>query len=98
MSFDSTLNGTLESIDESIESSRDNSQQIFVTTNGVRNQHLNHSQMRGVRQLYNHFFPKQKGKRMNKDEKNRRWHSYKNRIYQQYNRIITGKFASEKVC
>ncbi len=91
-----SLNSTLESLNGTVESADGISQQIFVTESKVRNQHLNHAQIRGVRQLFNHFFPKTPGKRMNKDEKNRRWNSYKNKIYQQYRRIITGKWQSEK--
>ena len=94
-----SLNSTLESVESfagSPTSSHGNSQQLFVTTTRVRNQHLGLAQMRGVIQIHNHYFPKGTGKRMNKDEKNRKWISYKNRIYQEYGRIITGKYASEK--
>ena len=90
---------TFESIDDSIIGSQTSAQtqeQIFVTTNRIRNQHLTLAQMRGVKQIFKHYFPKTPGKRMTRDEKNRRWTSYKNKIYQDYNRIITGKFSSEK--
>eukprot|EP01084_Bolivina_argentea_P043810 80684_1 len=102
MSFNSNvnLNSTLDSVDSNFAGSpadsTTNSQQIFVTRTGIRNQHLTLSQMRGARQIFNHYFPKIPGKRMNKDEKNRRWVSYKNKIYQEYGRVITGKFASER--
>ncbi len=101
MSFNSNnLNGTLESMDNSFPisqtSSPTQSQQIFIQPSTgiptvVRNQHLTLAQMRGVRQVWNYSFPKTK-KRMNKDEKNRRWNSYKARIYNEYGRIITGSF------
>ncbi len=102
MSFNSNsnLNSTLESTDSNFAaspaSSTTNSQQIFITPTGPRNQHLSHSQIRGVRQLFNHYFPKVKGKRMNKNEKNRRWAAYKNKIYVQYQRVISGKWQSER--
>jgi len=71
-------------------------EQIFVTTTTVKNQHLTLAQMRGVIQIFKHYFPKKPGKRMTRDEKNRRWTSYKNKVYRDYRRIITGKFSSEK--
>ncbi len=97
MSFNSALNSTLDSTD-GLPSSPVSSQtgSVFVTKTSVRNQHLTLSQMRGVKQVWHYYFPKNTGKRMNKDEKNRRWNSYKNKIYQEYSRIITGKFQSEK--
>ena len=91
-----SLQSTLESIDQSISPSSSQQQQIYVTTTSVRNQHLSLAQMRGVIQIFNHYFPKNIKKRMSRDEKNRKWISYKNRIYQEYKRIITGKFSSEK--
>ena len=91
-----SLQSTLESIDDSISPSSSQQQQLFVTTTAVRNQHLSLAQMRGVIQIFYHYFPKNVKKRMSRDEKARKWISYKNKIYQQYKRIITGKFASEK--
>ena len=93
-----SLNSTLDSNDMDLEvlSQASSHQQIFVTTNRVKNQHLNLAQMRGVVQIFNHYFPKNTGKRMDKDEKKLRWNNYKTRIYNEYKRIITGKFASEK--
>ena len=52
--------------------------------------------MRGVIQIFNHYFPKNPGKRMSRDEKQRRWTSYKNEIYREYGRVIFGKFSSEQ--
>ena len=94
-----TLPNAVGSLDESLMASQDSTQtqeQIFVTNTRVKNQHLTLAQMRGVIKLFNYYFPKTPGKRMTKDEKNRRWTSYKNKIYQDYKRIITGKFSSEK--
>ncbi len=95
MSFNSTVD-SLDGLATSQHSSQAGSQQVFVTTNRVKSQHLTHSQIIGVKQIFAHYFPKTPGKRMNKDEKKRKWYSYKNRIYREYGRIITGKFSSEK--
>ena len=61
-----------------------------------RNAHLSIAQMRGVIPLFSRYFPKTPGKRMHRDEKKRRWQSYKSKIYSDYGRVISGKFASEK--
>ena len=61
-----------------------------------RNQHLSLAQMRGVIQIFNHYFPKKPKKRLNRNEKQERWKSYKQRIYREYGRVINGQFASEK--
>ena len=95
MSLQSTLD-SVEGISEAASPSSSQQQQLFVTTTKVKNQHLSLAQMRGVIQIFNHYFPRKPGKRMNREEKNRRWNSYKSRIYQEYKRIITGKYASEK--
>ena len=93
-----SLPNTLESVDDSLISSPSVSQpqQLFVTTTSVKNQHLTLAQMRGVIQIFNHYFPKNVKKRMSREEKNRKWISYKNRIYQEYKRVVAGKYASEK--
>ena len=93
-----SLPNTLESVDDSLISSPSVSQpqQLFVTTTTVKNQHLTLAQMRGVIQIFNHYFPKNVKKRMSREEKNRKWISYKNRIYQEYKRVVVGKYASEK--
>ena len=72
------------------------SQQSQRSHSVVRNQHLSLAQMRGVIQIFNHYFPKNTKKRLKKNEKIKRWDSYKKRIYREYGRIITGQFASEK--
>ena len=95
MSLQSTFD-SIDGISEAASPSSSQQQQVFVTTTKVKNQHLSLAQMRGVIQIFNHYFPKKPGKRMNREEKNRRWTSYKSRIYQEYKRIITGKYASEK--
>ena len=69
--------------------------QTFIRRVRVSNRHLNHAQMRGVVQLFRHYFPK-KGKRMNKEEKDEKWATYKQRIYSEYGRLVTGKLSSEK--
>ena len=50
----------------------------------------------GMKVVWNHFFPKTPGKRMSVEEKSRRWAAYRQKIYQEYGRIITSKFSSEK--
>ena len=94
------LSNTLESIDgpqmSSPASSQPQSQELFITGSRVRRQQLTLAQMRGVIQIFNHYFPKGKRRRMTTDERNRKWASYKNRIHQEYGRVITGKLASEK--
>ena len=70
-------------------------QEVIIQNGNVTNRHLTYAQIRGVIQIFNHHFPK-KGKRMSKDERNRRWLMYKNKIFQEYGRVITGKLDSEK--
>ena len=93
------LNSTFESIDalnvSSPASSQPQSQELFATATRVRRQQLTLAQMRGVIQIFKHYFPKD-GKRMPKELVNRKWASYKNRIYQEYGRVIAGKLPSEK--
>ena len=93
-----SLPNTLESVEGSVIESPSASQQhqVFVTTNTVKNQHLTLAQMRGVIQIFRHYFPKNNKKRLSREEKNRKWISYKNRIYQEYKRIVVGKYSSEK--
>ena len=62
----------------------------------TRNHHLSLAQMRGVIQIFNHYFPKNAKKRLKKHEKKERWVSYKKRIYREYGRIVSGQLASEK--
>ena len=94
------LNSTFDSIDgaavQSPASSQPQSQELFITGARARRQQLTLAQMRGVIQIFNHYFPKNTRRRMSKDEQNRKWSSYKNRIYQEYGRVITGKLSSEK--
>ena len=94
------LNSTLESVDAlaaaSPSSSQPQSQEIFINGSRARRQQLTLAQMRGVIQIFNHYFPKNARRRMSKDEQNRKWSSYKNRIYAEYGRVISGKLSSEK--
>ena len=90
MSTDSTL----DSMD--VLSPSGSQQQLFVHTKKVKNMHLNLGQMRGAIQIIKHFFPKSTGKRLSADEKERRWEVYKKKILQEYARMITTKFDSEK--
>ena len=66
------------------------------STSVTRNQHLSLAQMRGVIQIFQHYFPKNAKRRLKKHEKQDRWKSYKKRIYREYGRVITGQLASEK--
>ena len=50
----------------------------------------------GMIVVWNLFFPKKQGKRMPLEEKQRRWVCYKEKIFQEYGRNITSKYASEK--
>ena len=50
----------------------------------------------GMIVVWNLFFPKKQGKRIPYDEKKRRWQCYKDKIFEEYGRNITSKFASEK--
>ena len=94
------LSSTFESIDaqtaQSPASSQPQSQEIFITGARARRQQLTLAQMRGVIQIFNHYFPRNARRRMSKDEQNKKWSSYKNKIYQEYGRVITGKLSSEK--
>ena len=76
-------------------SSQQLTQEIIVQNGVVSNKHLSYAQIRGVVQIFNHHFPKN-GKRMSKDERKRRWLMYRNKIQQEYGRVITGKLESEK--
>ena len=69
--------------------------QTFIRKVRVSNRHLNHAQMRGVVQLFRHYFPK-RGKRLTKEERDEKWATYKRRIYAEYGRLVTGKLSSEK--
>ena len=98
VSLDSTVCDSFDD-NQSMEESCDASQeQTFVQQKTVKNSRLNLGKMRGMKVVWNHFFAKTPGKRMSVEDKKRRWASYKQKIYQEYGRIITSKFASEKVC
>ena len=89
--FDSMSNSQLQSP----ASTQHQSQEIFVYNGTVTNKHLTYAQIRGVIQIFNHHFPKT-GKRMTRNEKKKRWLMYRNKIQQEYGRVITGKLESEK--
>ncbi len=91
--MESTLPASYDNRSESFD---DSQEQMFVRQKTVKNSRLNLGDMRGMVVVFNHLFAKKPGKRMSVDEKQRRWSSYKQKIYQQYGRIITSKFASEK--
>ena len=69
-----------------------------MTTNGVKNEQLTVAQTRGVVQIFSHYFPKNDKQRSSREEKNRKWISYRNRIHQEYKRSVVGKlkYSSEK--
>ena len=90
-----SLPSTYESYDDDGTKSPTMSQeQTFVTR--VKSRHLDHSQMRGVVALFRSYFPRIPGKRMSKADKASRWSSYKNRVFQDYCRVINGKLESER--
>ena len=83
--------------DQSMEESFDASQeQTFVQEKTVKNSRLNLGKMRGMKVVWNHFFAKKPGKRMSVEEKQKKWAAYKQKIFQEYGRIITSKYSSEK--
>ena len=89
--FDSLASSQMQSPSVSIQQS----QELIVRNGTVTNKHLTYAQIRGVIQIFNHHFPKT-GKRMSRDEKKKRWLMYRNKIQQEYGRVITGKLDSEK--
>ena len=95
MSLPNTFDSTNTSQIHSPSSTQQQSQEIIVENGIVSNKHLTYAQIRGVIRLFNHHFPK-KGKRMSREERNRRWTLYRNKMQQQYGRVIVGKLQSEK--
>ena len=97
---------TVDSAVDSTDVTSDRTSQVSSTTQlekkkkkkikRKRNPHLTLAQMRGVVQVFRHRFPSKTGKRMSKEEHNKRWAGYKAKIYRDYNRAVTGKFSSEK--
>eukprot|EP01083_Nonionella_stella_P269518 912018_1 len=65
-----------------------------------RNKHLSLVSMRGVCPLFRHYFnvfdAHGRRKRLSKKDKNQRWKNYKQRMYRDYGRVITGTFSSEQ--
>jgi len=90
-----TFGSQMSSQVQSPSSTQQLSQEVIIQNGSVSNRHLTYAQIRGVIQIFNHHFPK-KGKRMSKDERKRRWIMYKNKIFQEYGRVISGKLDSEK--
>ena len=70
------------------------------STSVARGRSVTLASMRGVINLFNHYFKQtdQLGnkKKMTRVEKNRRWISYKQKIWDDYGRRITGTYASEQ--
>ena len=95
MSLSNTFDSTNTLQIHSPSSTQQQSQEIIVENGTVSNKHLTYAQIRGVIQLFNHHFPK-KGKRMSRQERHRRWTLYRNKMQQQYGRVIVGKLESEK--
>ena len=62
----------------------------------VRSKRVTLGTIRGMIVIYNHFFAKKPGKKMSADEKKKRWNTYRQKIYQEYGRIITSKQSSER--
>ena len=95
MSLPNTYDSQNHSQVQSPSSTQQLTQEVIVQNGNVSNRHLTYPQIRGVIQIFNHYFPKN-GKRMSKDERNRRWINYKNKIFRDYGRVIAGKLDSEK--
>lgn len=74
--------------------------EIQVLNARRRNRHLTLAEMRGVIPLFKKYFEiydsKGRKKRLSRDEKNKRWISYKQKIHRDYGRSITGNFSSEQ--
>ena len=91
---------TTESAVASTEMPSDGASQVSSTQSGKkkrkRNPRLTLAQMRGVFALFKHWWPPRKGKRMSKTEHEQRWATYKAKILHDYQRVIRGKFSSEK--
>ena len=92
MSYDSTLEDVHESTP--VESPSGSQRQLYVQTTKVRNSNLNLGQMRGVVQIFKHYFPK--GKSMKAAEKERRYAAYKKKILSEYGRFVDTKLTSER--
>ena len=95
MSLPNTYESQSQSQVQSPSSTQQLTQEVIIHNGNVSNRHLTYPQIRGVIHVFNHHFPKG-GKRMSKDERNRRWLTYKNKIFRDYGRVITGKLDSEK--
>ena len=53
-------------------------------------------QMRSVIQIFNNHFPNNTGKWLLREKKNRKWVSYKNRIYQEYKAMVEKNTLQKK--
>ena len=95
MSLSNTYDSQNASQVQSPSSIQQLTQEVVIQNGNVSNRQLTYPQIRGVIQIFNHHFPKN-GKRMSKDERARRWLTYKNKIFRDYGRVITGKLDSEK--
>ena len=66
----------------------------------MRTRHLTLAQMRGVIPLFNQYFKQVdefgNKKKISRNEKQKRWISYKNKIWRDYGRVIKGTFLSEQ--
>ena len=92
MSLDSTLEDVhAQSPANSLSGSQP---QLYVQTTKVKNSNLNLGQMRGVVQIFKHYFPK--GKSLKATEKERRFTAYKKKILSEYGRLVNTKLTSEK--
>ena len=73
--------------------------EIQILSSVKTKQHLSHAQARGIVQLFNFYFGEKdsngRTKRLSRFEKDRRWKSYKIRVYKDYNSLIKGEFAFE---
>ena len=88
-----SFNNSLPSLSQSMEFQ-------IVHNPAARGRGVTLAQMRGVIPLFNHYFKQVDEfgvrKKMSRAEKQRRWVNYKQKIWEDYNRRITGTFASEQ--
>ena len=71
MSLPNTYDSQNLSQIQSPSSTQQLTQEVVIQNGNVSNRQLTYPQIRGVIQIFNHHFPKN-GKRMSKDERNRR--------------------------
>ena len=95
MSQDSNFNDSIMSMSQDLDLSVNN-----LPSPMARGRQVTLATMRGVVNLFNHYFKQVdefgNRKKMSRAEKQRRWVSYKQKIWNDYGRRINGAYASEQ--